>query len=148
MTPPFAPFSSSVSVRLAPRWWLTSRRSSWTCGCSIFWKQLTKGKALWLRNNGSTLVSQLVDTSAVVLISHYGAHVLPVQPERSVLPQLISFIGSGYLFKVLAALTDTLPFIWLTGWLREWLDIPEEEGELTTEAPSSMHEGRIHSKLR
>ena len=112
-----------------------------------FWKQLTKGKALWLRNNGSTLVSQLVDTSAVVLISHYGAHVLPVQPERSVLPQLISFIGSGYLFKVLAALTDTLPFIWLTGWLREWLDIPEGEGELTTEAPSSMHVGRIHSKL-
>jgi uncharacterized integral membrane protein (TIGR00697 family) len=113
-----------------------------------FWKQLTKGKALWLRNNGSTLVSQLVDTSAVVLISHYGAHVLPVQPEQSVLPQLISFIGSGYLFKVLAALTDTLPFIWLTGWLREWLDIPEEEGVLTTEATSSMHEGRIHSKLR
>ena len=113
-----------------------------------FWKQLTNGKALWLRNNGSTLVSQLVDTSAVVLISHYGAHVLPVQPEQSVLPQLISFIGSGYLFKVLAALTDTLPFIWLTGWLREWLDIPEEEGELTTEAPSSMQKGRIHSKMR
>ena len=65
--------------------------------------------------------------------------VLPVQPERSVLPQLISFIGSGYLFKVLAALTDTLPFIWLTGWLREWLDIPEEKSELTTEATSSMH---------
>ena len=104
-----------------------------------FWKRLTKGKALWLRNNGSTLVSQLVDTSAVVLISHYGAHVLPVQPERPVLPQLISFIGSGYLFKVLAALTDTLPFIWLTGWLREWLNIPGEERELTTEATSSIH---------
>ena len=103
-----------------------------------FWKQLTKGKALWLRNNGSTLVSQLVDTSAVVLISHYGAHVLPVQPERSVLPQLISFIGSGYLFKVLAALTDTLPFIWLTGWLRKWLEIPGEGSELTTEATSPM----------
>ena len=73
---------------------------------------------------------------------------LPVQPEQSVLPQLISFIGSGYLFKVLAALTDTLPFIWLTAWLREWLDIPERKSELTTETPSSMHEGRIPSKLR
>ena len=83
-------------------------------------------------------MSQWVDTSAVVLISHYAAHVLPVQPERSVLPQLISFIGSGYLFKVLAALTDTLPFIWLTGWLREWLDMPVEGGEVTTEATSSM----------
>jgi len=104
-----------------------------------FWKRLTQGKALWLRNNGSTLVSQLVDTTAVVLISHYGAHVLPLQPERSVLPQLLSFIASGYLFKVLAALTDTLPFIWLTGWLREWLEIPGEGRELTTEPTSPMH---------
>jgi hypothetical protein len=55
-----------------------------------------------------------------------------------VLPQLISFIGSGYLFKVLAALSDTLPFIWLTGWLREWLDIPGEGLELTTETTSAM----------
>ena len=54
------------------------------------------------------------------------------------MPQLISFIGSGYLFKVLAALTDTLPFIWLTGWLREWLGMPVEGGEVTTEATSSM----------
>ncbi|MBO6514822.1 MAG: queuosine precursor transporter, partial [Phycisphaerales bacterium] len=28
-----------------------------------FWKRLTKGKHLWLRNNGSTVVSQLVDTA-------------------------------------------------------------------------------------
>ncbi len=27
-----------------------------------FWKRLTQGRHLWLRNNGSTLVSQLVDT--------------------------------------------------------------------------------------
>ena len=98
-----------------------------------FWKRLTRGKALWLRNNGSTLVSQLVDTTAVVLISHYGAHVLPIRPEEPVLPQLGSFIASGYLFKLLAALADTLPFIWLTGWLRRWLEVPGGEGaELTT----------------
>ena len=100
-----------------------------------FWKQLTKGKALWLRNNGSTLVSQLVDTSAVVLISHYGAHVLPVRAEHPVLPQLASFIASGYLFKVLAALADTMPFIWLTAWLRSWLGVPGEGAELSTESP-------------
>ena len=97
-----------------------------------FWKQRTNGKALWLRNNGSTLVSQLVDTSAVVLISHYGAHVLPLQSERAVLPQLISFIASGYLFKLLAALADTLPFIWLTGWLRNWLEVPGDGAELSS----------------
>ena len=33
-----------------------------------FWKRLTKGKHLWLRNNGSTVVSQLVDTSAVLIL--------------------------------------------------------------------------------
>jgi hypothetical protein len=38
----------------------------------------------------------------------------------------------GYLFKVLAALADTLPFIWLTGWLRRWLDIPGDGVELLT----------------
>ena len=99
-----------------------------------FWKRLTKGRALWLRNNGSTLVSQLVDTSAVVLISHYGAHVLPVRVDDPVLPQLASFIASGYLFKVLAALADTLPFIWLTGWLRRWLDVPGDGAELSAES--------------
>ena len=98
-----------------------------------FWKRRTAGRALWLRNNGSTLVSQLVDTSAVVLISHYGAHVLPVRPELPVLPQLGSYIASGYLFKALAALLDTLPFYLLTGWLRRWLQVPGAGAELVGE---------------
>ena len=95
-----------------------------------FWKERTHGKALWLRNNGSTLVSQLVDTSAVVMISHYVAHVLPIRPDEAVLPQLATFIASGYLFKALAALADTLPFIWLTAWLRRWLAVPGEGDEI------------------
>ena len=95
-----------------------------------FWKERTGGKALWLRNNGSTLVSQLVDTSAVVMISHYAAHVLPVRPDEAVLPQLATFIASGYLFKALAALADTLPFIWLTAWLRRWLAVPGAGDEI------------------
>ena len=97
-----------------------------------FWKQRTEGKALWLRNNGSTLVSQLVDTTAVVLISHYGAHVLPVRGGEPVLPQLAAFIASGYLFKAMAALADTLPFIWLTGWLRRWLEVPGAGREISS----------------
>ena len=95
-----------------------------------FWKQRTAGQALWLRNNGSTLVSQLVDTSAVVLISHYAAHVLPVRTGEPVLPQSGAFIASGYLFKALAALADTLPFIWLTGWLRRYLEVPGDGAEI------------------
>ena len=96
-----------------------------------FWKQRTEGKALWLRNNGSTLVSQFVDTTAVVLISHYGAHMLPVRGGEPVLPQLAAFIASGYLFKAIAAMADTFPFIWLTGWLRRWLEVPGAGSEIT-----------------
>ncbi len=46
-----------------------------------FWKKVTKGRLLWVRNNGSTMVSQLVDTTAVILITHYFAHALPIDPR-------------------------------------------------------------------
>jgi uncharacterized integral membrane protein (TIGR00697 family) len=95
-----------------------------------FWKRFSNGKALWLRNNGSTLISQIVDTSAVVLISHYAAHVLPIRPGEPVLPQLGVFIASGYVFKLVAALADTLPFYLLVGWLRRYLEVPGDGTEL------------------
>lgn len=110
-----------------------------------YWKQRTNGKALWLRNNGSTLISQLVDTSAVVLISHYGAHVLPVRAGEPVLPQLGAFIASGYLFKALAALADTMPFIWLTGWLRQWLDVPRRGSEIGWDLDDEARTGSVTS---
>ena len=93
-------------------------------------KDLTNGKALWLRNNVSTVISQLIDTSIVVLISHYVANILPITPDRSVFVQLINYIFSGYLFKLLVALADTFPFIWLTGWLRILLDMPRNDMNL------------------
>ncbi len=69
-----------------------------------FWKRLTKGKMLWLRNNFSTFSSQIIDTTAVVgLLCIFG--VLPWS----------SFMGlviSGVIFKVLVAITDT-PFLYL-----------------------------------
>ena len=40
-----------------------------------FWKNLTGGRHLWLRNNGSTMISQLVDTVAVILITHFCINV-------------------------------------------------------------------------
>ncbi len=76
-----------------------------------FWKSLTKGKHLWIRNNGSTLVSQLVDTTAVILITHFYANALPVDEGSAIWPQLWVFIATGYVFKLLAALLDTVPFI-------------------------------------
>ena len=75
-----------------------------------FWKSLTKGRHLWLRNNGSTLVSQLVDTVSVILITHFLAKGIPVDPAEPLWPQLLTFIAAGYTFKLTVALVDTAPF--------------------------------------
>ena len=64
-----------------------------------FWKRLTKGKHLWLRNNASTMFSQLVDTS-VILIILCSAGV--IEWER-----FYSLWMMGWIFKVLVALIDT-----------------------------------------
>lgn len=75
-----------------------------------FWKRLTGGRHLWLRNNGSTLVSQLVDTTAVILITHFLAKALPLRPGEALWPQLLTFIAAGYTFKLTVAIFDTVPF--------------------------------------
>ncbi len=57
------------------------------------------------------MVSQMVDTVAVILITHFYAHALPAPPEgRSLAVHLMTFIATGYLFKFVAALLDTIPF--------------------------------------
>ena len=63
-----------------------------------FWKRLTSGKHLWLRNNGSTIASQLVDTTLVVMILFVGVW----EPSN-----IISAIIDGWLFKMLMAAIDT-----------------------------------------
>ena len=87
-----------------------------------FWKKLTKGKHLWLRNNGSTLVSQLVDSIAVILITHFYAGALPGPSEGTTLTQhLLLFIATGYVFKMIVALLDTIPFYFLVAFLKSYL---------------------------
>jgi uncharacterized integral membrane protein (TIGR00697 family) len=88
-----------------------------------FWKRLTRGKMLWVRNNGSTMVSQLVDTTAVILITHYYAHALPIDPDQPVARQLLLFIITGYLFKFLVAAVDTIPFYIGVHYLKDYLQL-------------------------
>jgi len=87
-----------------------------------FWKRLTHGRHLWLRNNGSTMISQFVDTTAVILITHFYARALPLLPHQPLWPQLMVFIASGYAFKFSMAAIDTIPFYigvrYLTDYLR------------------------------
>ncbi len=88
-----------------------------------FWKNLTSGKHLWLRNNASTMVSQLVDTVAVILITHFVASALPIDTETALWPQLLTFIASGYVFKLLVAVLDTGPIYLAASYLRPYLGL-------------------------
>ncbi len=85
-----------------------------------FWKRLTKGKHLWLRNNFSTFLSQFVDTFTVLfLLCSVGVI------EWNLFTGLLV---SGFLFKVMVAAFDT-PFLYFFVWLfrkRFSLEINEE----------------------
>lgn len=95
-------------------------------------RNITKGKHLWLRNNGSTLFSQFVDTLAVILITYFLTSGLDavINSGQPIWPQLAALIFTGYVFKMLAALIDTIPFYLVTHYLRKYLNLP---GIATTE---------------
>jgi uncharacterized integral membrane protein (TIGR00697 family) len=88
-----------------------------------FLKKLTRGKALWLRNNGSTLTSQMVDSVAVILITYFFTNAISITPGDTVAHGLLILILSNYLFKMVAALVDTVPFYFGTKWLSRYLEI-------------------------
>lgn len=69
-----------------------------------FWKRLTKGKHLWLRNNASTTASQLVDTISILTILFFADN---LGPDIDSLEKLIPLIFYSYLFKFFFALFDT-----------------------------------------
>jgi len=74
-------------------------------------RKATKGKMLWLRNNGSTLTSQMVDSLAVVTITYlYAPGAIKLSPGETAFHGLVILILSNYIFKMVAALLDTLPF--------------------------------------
>ena len=66
-----------------------------------FWRNKTKGKHKWLRNNASTLVSQIIDTAIFITIAFWG-----------LVPNLLWMIISQYVVKAIIALLDT-PFFYL-----------------------------------
>lgn len=73
-------------------------------------RRLSRGKHLWLRNNVSTAVSQLIDTVVFITIAFYG--VMPIAP----------LILGQWVIKLVIALLDT-PVIYAAVWLlktRRW----------------------------
>ncbi|TNF24491.1 MAG: VUT family protein [Bacteroidetes bacterium] len=72
-----------------------------------FWKKVTNGKHLWIRNNFSTMTSQLVDTVVVVgLLCGIGA----IEWDR-----FGALVFSGWLFKAIVAALDT-PVLYVSTW--------------------------------
>ncbi|MCB1118973.1 MAG: queuosine precursor transporter [Chlamydiia bacterium] len=69
-----------------------------------FWKNVSGGKHLWLRNNASTIVSQAIDTVIFITIAFYG--IFPI------VPLIIDMI----ILKTVIALLDT-PFIYIVSWV-------------------------------
>ena len=84
-----------------------------------FWKKLTNGKHLWLRNNASTVFSQFIDTFSVLfLLCFFG--VLSWDMFGVLLL-------NGFLFKVFFAAFDT-PLVYLiVYYLRKEFNLKENE---------------------
>ena len=68
-----------------------------------FWKRVTKGKHLWIRNNCSTFSSQFVDTFTVVLL----LCLFKVLPWHL----FYGLVVSSFIFKIFIAILDT-PFLY------------------------------------
>ena len=68
-----------------------------------FWRRLTNGRHLWLRNNASTMLSQLLDTTVVVTVLFAGVWTWS---------QIGAVILASYAYKLLVAAADT-PLLYL-----------------------------------
>lgn len=68
------------------------------------WKRRTGGRHLWLRNNASTAVSQLLDTAVFTMVAFLGVFPAAV---------LLQIVITTYVLKLLVAVVDT-PFIYIS----------------------------------
>lgn len=87
-----------------------------------FWKRITRGRHLWIRNNFSTMMSQAVDSTVVVAVT-FGAAWWRGDMALGV---MLLLIWNSYLFKFCAAALDT-PVIYFLVWrLRKYLELPAQ----------------------
>jgi len=88
-----------------------------------FWKRVTRGRHLWLRNNASTMTSQLVDTILVNAIFLGFGLGIPW-------PVVTKIIVASYVAKLFFAAADT-PFIYLgVHWVRRYTGLAETGGRV------------------
>lgn len=78
-----------------------------------YWKRVTKGRHLWLRNNLSTMTSQLIDSIVFNGIAFYA-----FASERMSVAAFASMTFGYWLFKVGVAILDTPLVYLLVAWCR------------------------------
>ncbi len=88
-----------------------------------FWKRVTRGKHLWIRNNFSTIISQLVDSLMVIVVT-FGAAFLA---GEFTLRAMLVLMFSNYLFKFSVAVIDTGPCYLAVYQLRKYLHLQHGE---------------------
>ena len=87
-----------------------------------FWKKKFKGKKLWLRNNFSTLTSQLIDNIIFTYIAFVGLFGLFGWGQVFSWQIVISIFIVSYIMKIVVSVCDT-PFIY-------WSRKIKKEGKL------------------
>jgi len=84
-----------------------------------FWKTLTKGKHLWLRNIGSTTASQVIDTVTILSILYFTGG---LGESIDSVGKLMGLMWGSYLFKFAFAVADTPLFYAGVYWLKDKAD--------------------------
>ena len=111
----FAQDSLSTIFSIMPRiaagsliaYLLSQRHDVWSYS---FWRaRFPEDRHIWIRNNLSTMVSQLIDSIVFVFIAFYGVFALSV---------LLDILLTTYILKWLVAVADT-PFIYWSKRIRE-----------------------------
>ncbi len=95
--------SQKLDVFLYHKWWAFTESK---CG--------SKKAFLWVRNNGSTLISQIINTVLFNVVAFAGTYDAPT---------LLSIILSGYIIYVVTSLLDT-PFVYLARKMKNQGQIP------------------------
>ncbi|MBE6797401.1 MAG: VUT family protein [Ruminococcaceae bacterium] len=96
--------SQKLDVQLYHKWWeFTDKKFG------------NKKSFLWLRNNGSTLISQIINTVVFNVVAFAGMYDTKT---------LVSIMVSGYIIYVFTSLLDT-PIVYFARYLKEKGKIPE-----------------------
>lgn len=103
-----------VTVASILSYWVAQYHDIWAFN---WWKIKTQGRHLWLRNNASTMVSQLIDTAVFTLLAFYGDYNVSV---------IWSVFATTVVIKWMVVIINT-PAVYFGRWLLQSSRIEKEQ---------------------